>query len=103
VLPLTKMEPSSPMSPEQPDSRIPTGPKRREDTADGCRSMARDDRTRAEETNNGRMRFQLACSAEAWTSRADLLDRLEANRAQMEGEQGSPKPKLNDNKEISDG
>ena len=30
------------------------------------------------------MRFRLACSAEAWTARADLLDRLEANRAQLE-------------------
>jgi hypothetical protein len=91
------------MSLEKPDSRASAGPEKRQDTADGCRSMAHDDRTRAEETNNGRMRFQLACSAEAWTSRAELLDRMEANRVQMEGEQGSPKPKLNDNKEISDG
>ena len=65
-------------------SREPVPHKKLEDTADGCRSLAQDDRTRAEESDSDRMRFRLACSAEAWTARADLLDRLEANRARTE-------------------
>ena len=60
-----------------------------ENTADGCRSMAQDDRDRAQESDSDRMRFRLACSAEAWTARADLLDRLEANRVRMQ-DAGSP-------------
>ena len=48
--------------------------------------MAKDDRDRAEASDSRRMRFQLACSAEAWSARADLLERLESNRAQIETE-----------------
>jgi len=66
-------------------SAAPVPHKKQEDTADGCRSFAQDDRTRAEESDSDRMRFRLACSAEAWTARADLLDRLEANRARTDG------------------
>ena len=61
---------------------------RREDSAAGCRSLASDDRDRAKDSDSGRMRFRLACSADAWTNRAELLDRLEANRLKMN--QGSP-------------
>jgi hypothetical protein len=53
--------------------------------------MAQDDRNRAQESDSERMRFRFACSAEAWTARADLLDRLEANRVRMQGA-GSPTP-----------
>lgn len=56
---------------------------KREDSAAGCRSLASDDRDRAEHSDSDRMRFRLACSAEAWTNRAELLDRLEANRVKM--------------------
>ena len=62
-------------------------PKRKpEDTADGCRLLASDDRARAEESVSAHMRFRLACSAEAWTARAELLDRMEANRVRMNDE-----------------
>lgn len=48
--------------------------------------MAKDDRDRAEASDSDRMRFRLACSAEAWSARADLLERLEFNRTQIETE-----------------
>lgn len=73
------------MSTPEPGS-APTPRKKNEDTADGCREMAKDDRTRAEESDSDRMRFRLTCSADAWSARADLLDRLEANRARADGE-----------------
>ena len=63
------------------DAAAPHG--RREDSAAGCRSLASDDRDRAKDSDSDRMRFRLACSAEAWTNRAELLDRLEANRLKM--------------------
>ena len=73
---------------------------RREDSAAGCRSLASDDRDRAEQSDSDRMRFRLACSAEAWTNRAELLDRLEANRVKMNGESAptgaAPEAKEND-------
>jgi hypothetical protein len=53
--------------------------KKREDTAEGCRLLAEDDRARAAETPNEHMRSCLEGSADAWTARAKLLDRLEAN------------------------
>jgi hypothetical protein len=58
-------------------------PRKLEDSAAGCRTMADDDRDRAKASDSDRMRFRLACSAEAWTARADLLDRLEANRERI--------------------
>ncbi len=54
-----------------------------EDTAAGCRLLASDDRDRAAQSDSAHMRFRLACSAEAWFARAELLDRLEANRVHM--------------------
>ena len=69
------------------DDAAPNGG-RREDSAAGCRSLASDDRDRARDSDSGRMRFRLACSAEAWTNRAELLDRLEANRLKMNPPQG---------------
>ena len=63
-------------------------PGKREDSAAGCRSLASDDRERAKDADSDRMRFRLACSAEAWTNRAELLDRLEANRLKMNPAQG---------------
>lgn len=48
-----------------------------EDTAEGCRSLAENDRGRATTTTTPRMRVALGRSADAWTARAALLDRLE--------------------------
>lgn len=73
-----------------------------EDTAAGCRSLASDDRDRAEQSDSDRMRFRLACSAEAWTQRAELLDRLEANRIQMNGAGAACEPPA-EAKEKDDG
>lgn len=50
-----------------------------EDSADGCRALAEADRERAAATGTDHMRECLERSAAAWTSRAGLLDRLEAN------------------------
>ena len=50
-----------------------------EDSADGCRAMATSDRQKAAATANGHMRASLERSAEVWTARANLLDRLKAN------------------------
>lgn len=47
--------------------------------------MAQDDRERVEDSDSDRMRFRLACSTEAWAARADMLDRMEANRARVGG------------------
>ena len=54
-----------------------------EDTADGCRGMASDDMDRARQSDSAHMRVRLAYSAEMWTARAELLDRMEANRVRM--------------------
>lgn len=48
-----------------------------EDSADGCRALARADRARAASTSTGHMRAVLERSADAWSARARLLDRLE--------------------------
>jgi hypothetical protein len=58
---------------------VTSGRRRFEDTAGGCRSLAEDDRARATLAINLHMRASLERSAEAWTARARLLDRLEAN------------------------
>ena len=51
--------------------------KKREDTAEGCRSLAGADRERAAGVTAAHMRASLERSAAAWTTRADLLERLE--------------------------
>ena len=48
-----------------------------EDSADGCRGLARADRARAATTTSEHMRAVLERSAHAWSARARLLDRLE--------------------------
>ena len=50
-----------------------------EDTAQGCRSLAEDDRARARALINPQMRAALERSADAWTARANLLDHLQAS------------------------
>ena len=54
--------------------------------------MAKEDRDRAQASDSDRMRFRLACSAEAWSARADLLERLEFNRVQIENEASTNGP-----------
>jgi hypothetical protein len=49
-----------------------------EDTADGCRSLAQADPERAAAMPNAHMRGSLERSADRWSDRASLLDRLEA-------------------------
>jgi hypothetical protein len=51
--------------------------RKREDTAEGCFDLARDDEARAADIANPHMRRTLERSAEAWTARATLLERLE--------------------------
>ena len=56
-----------------------TPPRRRaEDTAAGCRSFAANDLVRAAEIVNTHMRVSHERSADAWTARAELLERLES-------------------------
>lgn len=54
-----------------------------EDSAAGCRMMASDDRERAALSDSAHMGLRLLGSADAWTARAELLDRLEANPVRM--------------------
>jgi len=51
--------------------------KKPEDTAEGCRSLARADRARAVAASSAHMRNSLQRSAEAWATRANLLQRLD--------------------------
>ena len=67
------------MSLEPTDISVPR--RKPEDTADGCRLLASDDRTRAEQSESAHMRLCLTSSAAAWTLRADMLERLEEKRA----------------------
>jgi len=53
--------------------------KRPEDTADGCRAHAAADLRRAADLTGDHVRWRFEHSAAAWTARADMLGRLEAN------------------------
>jgi hypothetical protein len=50
-----------------------------EDSAAGCRAFAASDRERAAASTSEHMRACLERSAEAWSARAHLLDRLQAS------------------------
>jgi len=50
--------------------------RKREDTAEGCRELATDDRARAADVGSGHMRNTFERSADAWATRAKLLERL---------------------------
>jgi hypothetical protein len=69
-----------------PVSAPPARERKPEDSAAGCRSLAREDQARARAADSQHMRFRLACSAEAWNVRADMLDRIEAQRARSGGQ-----------------
>ena len=53
--------------------------RKREDTAEGCRAMALDDRARAADIGSSHMRSTFERSADAWTTRAELLERLQTS------------------------
>jgi hypothetical protein len=53
--------------------------RKREDTAEGCRLLANDDRERATHISNDHMRAIFECSARVWSERANMLGRLEAS------------------------
>lgn len=72
------------MSVEPTDVSLPE--RKPEDTAAGCRILASDDRERAGQTESAHMRLRLVSSANAWSARADLLERLEGNRIRGIGE-----------------
>lgn len=55
-----------------------------EDTSAGCRMLASDDRERAEQSDSAHMRLRLVSSADTWTLRAELLERLEARRVSLD-------------------
>jgi hypothetical protein len=64
-----------------------------EDRADGCRAFAKADRDKAAGTPNDHMRATFERSADAWTARAGLLDRLEASfNARAAAIQAQPGP-----------
>lgn len=63
--------------PADPPSSFPR--KKPEDTAEGCRALAADDRERAEAAVNGHVRGTFERSAEVWAARATLLTRLKRN------------------------
>jgi hypothetical protein len=50
-----------------------------EDSVDGCRAFAASDRERASTAAKGHVRATFERSAEAWSARASLLDRLETS------------------------
>ncbi len=54
--------------------------RRAEDTARGCRVRADHNREEASSELNEQMRARLESSADAWTKRANLLQRLETSR-----------------------
>jgi hypothetical protein len=63
-----------------PEDRSISLPRRKpEDTAEGCRALAADDRERAATANNGHVRGTFERSAEAWSARARLLERAKDN------------------------
>jgi hypothetical protein len=71
-----------------------TSPRRRpEDTAEGCRSLAANDLVRAAEMVNPHARDSHERSADAWTARAELLERLEGSfneRLALNGRSSAP-------------
>ncbi|MEA3057348.1 MAG: hypothetical protein QOF34_163 [Sphingomonadales bacterium] len=80
----------------------PLSSQKLEDSAAGCRTMADDDRDRAKASDSDRMRVRLGCSADAWTARADLLDRLEAKRSKITKHVNIDAPDAGPSQEIND-
>ena len=71
--------------------------KRREDTSEGCRGLANDDRLRAAVADSSHMRRTLERSAAAWTGRANLLERLAREFSERAEKQAQRRLERNDN------
>ena len=69
-----------------------SGRRRLEDTAEGCRALAEDDRGRASAMENPHMRATLERSAHTWAARARLLDRLETSLNERAAANGGALP-----------
>lgn len=65
---------------ENPPPEATRSPRKPEDTSEGCHAMAANDRERASENVNERMKAVFERSASAWSSRGDMFKRLEAQR-----------------------
>ena len=63
----------------RPSAAVRT-PRKAEDTSEGCHAMAANDRERASENVNDRMKAVFKRSADAWASRGDMFKRLEDQR-----------------------
>lgn len=74
--------------------------RKREDTAEGCRVLANDDRERAALISNDHMRSIFECSARVWSKRADMLGRLEASLEARTAFNASAFAKLNVNADL---
>jgi len=74
--------------------------RKREDTAEGCRVLANDDRKRAALISNDQMRAILECSARVWSERANLLGRLEASLDARSARNASAFAELNVNADL---
>lgn len=72
---------AAPAGPVPPLQRSHPGRGKRapQDTAQGCRERASADRIRAADSSAGEPRWRYEHSANAWTQRAELLDRIEAS------------------------
>lgn len=65
---------------DYPPPAATRSPRKAEDTSKGCHAMAADDRERASENVNDRMKAVFERSASAWSTRGDMFKRLEAQR-----------------------
>ena len=64
-----------------------------EDSADGCRELAQADRARAATMTSEHMRAVLERSADTWSARARLLDRLDRDFSKRAAAAGTDKPR----------
>lgn len=72
-------------------------PRKPEDSADGCRALEQADRLRAAAMPNPQMRDSLERSADAWSARATLLERVAERSTELVAGNVESQPK-NDRK-----
>jgi hypothetical protein len=65
---------------ENPQPAATRSTRKAEDTSEGCHAMAANDRERASENVNERMKAVFERSASAWSTRGEMFKRLEAQR-----------------------
>jgi len=73
-------EPSDSATADDGAPSVTRPPRKAEDTSEGCHAMAANDRERASENVNDRMKAVFERSASAWSTRGDMFKRLEAQR-----------------------